>query len=372
MADVPDPTPPGPPPSPTPAPVGVGRQVVLGAVVFVATLVVLIGLTGVIGRAPAASPVTSSSASAVAVGSASPSLVPSAPDSPAASASSTPSTAPSPTPTTAPSSTTGDPVLVGAGDIADCATKGDEATAALLDDIDGTIFTAGDNVYESASAATFRDCYEPNWGRHKARTRPAAGNHDWTSGGIDAYRTYFGESATGADGATWYAYDLGTWRVIVLDSNCSSVGGCGPDSPQGRWLADELAAPDAACTVAIWHHPRFSSGVRHGNDPEMDPFWRALYAAGADVVINGHDHDYERFAPQDPDAREDRVRGIRQFVVGTGGTGLRPFGQIRANSELRASIDHGVLALTLHDGSYDWRFHAATTDFSDRGTANCH
>jgi hypothetical protein len=260
---------------------------------------------------------------------------------------------------------------VGAGDIADCTTKGDEATAALLDDIDGTVFTAGDNVYESATAATFRDCYEPTWGRHKARTRPAAGNHDWASGGIDAYRTFFGSSAVGADGATWYAYDLGMWRVIVLDSNCRSVDGCGPASPQGRWLADELAAPNAACTVAIWHHPRFSSGI-HGNDKGVAPFWRALYDAGADVVINGHDHDYERFAPQDPAERLDQARGIREFVVGTGGTALRKFAEPVRNSELRVALDHGVLALTLRDGSYDWKFHAATTDFSDGGTANCH
>ena len=264
-----------------------------------------------------------------------------------------------------------DPVLVGAGDIADCASDGDEATAALLDGIDGTVFTAGDNVYESASAKTFQECYDTTWGRHKARTRPAAGNHDWRDGGIAAYRDYFGDAA-GTGEATWYAYDLGTWRVIVLDSDCEAVGGCGPDSPQGIWLASELADTTARCAVAIFHHPRFSSGDEHGNDPAMDPFWRALYTAGVDVIVNGHDHDYERFAPQDPDGHEDRERGIREFVVGTGGRALRGFGEIRANSELRAVVDHGVLALTLRDGSYAWQFHAATTDFSDSGTTFCH
>lgn len=262
-------------------------------------------------------------------------------------------------------------MLVGAGDIADCDSDGDEATAALLDRIGGTVFTAGDNVYPAASRGAFEDCYEPSWGRHLARTRPAAGNHDWRDGGIGAYREYFAAQGTGQGDTTWYAYDLGTWRVIVLDSDCDDVGGCTAGSPQGRWLAAELAANDARCTLAIWHHPRFSSGV-HGNDSVVAPFWTALYAADADVVVNGHDHDYERFAPQDPSGHEDRDAGIREFVVGTGGAPLRKFSTIRANSELRAAVDHGVLALTLRDGGYDWRFHAATTDFSDAGSAHCH
>ena len=176
----------------------------------------------------------------------------------------------------------------------------------------------------------------------------------------------------GPTASTWYARDLGTWRVIVLDSDCDKVGGCGPESPQGRWLAAELAASDARCTVAIFHHPRFSSGEEHGDDEAMDPFWRALHADGVDVIVNGHDHDYERFAPQDPEGREDRTAGIREFVVGTGGRELRGFADPRPNSELRASIAHGVLALTLHDGSYDWAFHAVASTFSDGGTAACH
>ena len=264
------------------------------------------------------------------------------------------------------------PVLVGAGDIGDCGSDGDEATAALLDDIPGTVFTAGDNAYDDGAARDFEQCYAPSWGRHLARTWPTPGNHDWHTGGLAGYRDYFGTAGAGPDGASWYARDLGTWRVIVLDSNCEEVGGCAADSAQGRWLAAELEASDAACTVSIFHHPRFSSGERYGDDPAMDPFWRALYAGGVDVVVNGHEHSYERFAPQDPDAREDRARGIREFVVGTGGAGLRGFGTTSANSELRASVAHGVLALTLGDGSYDWEFHAAGSDFSDRGTASCH
>ena len=334
------------------------RQVALAVVVFGATLIILLGLTGVIGRStttltasPTADAATATPATPV-------------PSTPATPAPSTLAAAPT-------ASAANDPVLVGAGDIADCTSDGDEATAALLDGIEGTIFTAGDNVYPSGTAETFRDCFAPSWGRHIDRIRPAPGNHDWETGDLTAYRDYFGTAAAVNDGESWYAYDLATWRIVVLDSDCDRVDGCGPDSRQGRWLADNLAASDARCTLAIWHHPRFSSGV-HGNDTSVDPFWRALYAAGADVVINGHDHDYERFAPQDPDGREDRARGLREFVVGTGGVALRDFERVAANSELRVAVAHGVLALTLRDGGYDWQFHPTATDFSDRGTARCH
>ncbi len=262
-------------------------------------------------------------------------------------------------------------MLVGAGDIADCTTGDDEATAALLDGIDGTVFTAGDNTYPSGTAESFRDCYDPSWGRHFARTRPAPGNHDWDIAGLAGYLDYFGTAAT-TDGDSWYSYDLGTWHVIVLDSDCAKVGGCDAASDQGQWLAADLAANDEAfCTMAIWHHPRWSSGL-HGNDASVAPFWHVLYDADVDVVVNGHDHDYERFAPQDPAGREDRERGIREFVVGTGGVALRDFAQIAANSELRASLTHGVIRFTLRVGAYDWAFVPTTTDFEDRGTANCH
>jgi len=274
-------------------------------------------------------------------------------------------------PLSTPTPTRADPVLVGAGDIARCDGEGDEATADLLDDIEGTVFTLGDNVYPAASEETLRDCFGPSWGRHLDRIRPVAGNHDWKDGGIKAFRTYFGKQLP-PDGSTWYAYWLGKWRVIVLDSDCAQVDGCDPDSPQGRWLADELATNPARCTVAMFHHPRFSSGDEHGNDRAMDAFWQPLYRAGTDVILNGHEHDYERFAPQDPEGNEDRERGIRQFVVGTGGGELRGFDDPEPNSELRANVAFGVLALTLHDGSYEWRFHAADHDFADAGFAHCH
>lgn len=360
-----------PPPEPDRAPSSpsVARQVLLGFFVFGTALLVLAGLVQVVSRRDdAGAAATATPAPTVAaVATATPVASPSASASASTGAASTAPTA-SPTATTTAS---GDPVLVGAGDIADCTTGGDEATANLLAQIPGTIFTAGDNVYPAASTTSFAECFAPTWGRFLDRIRPAAGNHDWQDGGIKAYRRYFADQLP-ADGRTWYAYDLGTWRIIVLDSDCKSVGGCGAESEQGRWLADELATNQARCTLAIWHHPRFSSGDEHGDDPAVDPFWRALYAAGADVVINGHDHDYEVFAPQDPKGRLDRARGIREFVVGTGGTALRGFDDPRPNSELRAAISNGVLALTLHDGSYEWRFIPTEGPFADRGGAACH
>lgn len=334
------------------------RQVALGVLVFGATLMLLVGLSAVLGRwtaGPSSAPVAGATGAPV------PTLRP-----PAAS------TTPSGDPPSSPGPiAVGDPVLIGAGDIGDCDSDGDEATAALLDGIGGTVFTAGDNVYDDGTLEQFEACYHPGWGRHRDRTWPAPGNHDWRDG-LAGYRAYFGDAAAGSDGASWYARDLGTWRVIVLDSACEKVGGCGPDSSQGRWLAAELAANERACSVAIFHSPRWSSGEEHGDDPAMDPFWRALHAAGVDIVVNGHDHDYERFAPQDPDGRADPEGGIRQFVVGTGGRPLRAFDDPRPNSELRASVAFGVLALTLRDGSYEWQFHAADTDFGDRGTTRCH
>lgn len=356
--------PPTEPPSEPPRVIG-SSQLALGALVFVATLVLLLGLSSVWTRDDRG-PGTSPSSQAAGTSSPSPSI--SAPPSatPAVNA---------PSPTIASPSATASPapvaVLVGAGDIGDCGTREDTATAALLDDIEGTVFTAGDNAYENGTAKEFATCYDETWGRHKARTRPAPGNHDWNTSALRGYFGYFGDAARGVDGHSWYSYDLGAWHAIVLDSECSRVGGCGTDSPQGRWLAADLAASDARCTVAIWHKPRFTSG-EHGNDRSVAPFWTALYRAGVDVVINGHDHDYERFAPQDPSAREDRDRGIREFVVGTGGTPLRKFEQPVANSELRAAVVHGVFKLTLRDGSYDWQFIPVSGEFHDRGTAFCH
>lgn len=258
-------------------------------------------------------------------------------------------------------------VLVGAGDIASCAFDGDSKTAALLGNIAGTVFTAGDNAYEDGSSANFGDCYAPTWGRFLNRTRPTPGNHDYNTVNAAAYYAYFGTRA-GKQGQGYYAFTLGAWRVIMLNSNIDT----GVGSAQLRWLEAELSANPVKCSLSIWHHPRFSSGY-HGSDPRSSAVWDALYKAGVDVIVNGHDHDYERFAPQTPLGVRDAARGIRQFVVGTGGAGLRGFSLPQANSEVRNAQTWGVIKLTLNVGSYSWRFvPVAGQTFSDTGSSPCH
>lgn len=263
-------------------------------------------------------------------------------------------------------------VLVGAGDIASCVSDGDEATASLLDAIGGVVFTLGDNAYKSGTPIEFAACYDPSWGRHKSRTRPAPGNHDYLWPGASGYFDYFGDAA-GDSAKGYYSYNLGSWHIIVLNSNCSKIGGCGPGSPQERWLRADLAAHPATCTLAYWHHPRFSSG-RHGSNTTLEPFWQVLYEHHADVVMAGHDHVYERFAPQTPNGEPDPARGIRQFVVGTGGDRHYKFdGPAIANSEVRNDDTHGVLKLTLYPASYEWQFIPISGGkFTDSGTGRCH
>jgi calcineurin-like phosphoesterase family protein len=260
--------------------------------------------------------------------------------------------------------------IIAAGDIASCDYSADSQTASLLDDERGTVVALGDNVYPNGSAAQYRDCYRPTWGRHLNRTRPAPGNHEYQTLNASGYFGYFGTRA-GARGKGWYAYDRGTWRVYALNSNCTAVGGCRIGSPQQRWLAADLAAHPRDCVLAYWHHPYFSSGF-HGNDTDVRGLWRTLQAAGAEVVLNGHDHDYGRFAPQTWHGLADSTHGIREFVVGTGGAALRPFDSIKPNSQVRNHTTHGVLRLRLHDGMYRWRFLSTGGVFSDAGTASCH
>ena len=259
-----------------------------------------------------------------------------------------------------------DPVFVGAGDISNCSRTQDESTAQLLDNIAGTVFTLGDNVYPDGTAAQFSDCYGPTWGRHKNRTRPSPGNHDYHVSGASGYYNYFG-SVAGDPGKGYYSYDLGAWHIISLNSEVGYAAG----SAQEQWLKADLAANQSVCTLAYWHHPRFSSG-QHGNLARSQPFWQALYDDGADVILNGHDHTYERFAPQNPNGQADSSRGIREFVVGTGGAGLYPFPNIQPNSEVRNNTTYGVLKLTLHASSYDWQFvPIAGQTFTDSGSGNC-
>jgi Calcineurin-like phosphoesterase len=261
-----------------------------------------------------------------------------------------------------------DPTLVGAGDIASCSYDMDEATAALLDDIGGRVFAAGDLAYPRGTRAQFRDCYDPTWGGVFDRTKPAVGNHEYETPEARGYFDYFGARA-GPRGKGWYAFNLGTWRIYVLNSNCEIVR-CDAGSKQRSWLKADLAAHPRNCVAAIWHHPLFSSGY-HGNAPMVRPLWRALASAGADVVLNGHDHDYERFAPQTARGRPAATK-MREFVVGTGGAPLRPFVAPIANSVARNATAHGVLAMTLHADGYDWRFvPVAGETWTDEGSAAC-
>src|SRR6266403_2893628 len=262
-------------------------------------------------------------------------------------------------------------VLVGAGDIADCTDlSGAEATAKLLEQIPGTVMAVGDLAYPDGSKKNFA-CYDKTWGRVKTRTRPAPGNHEFHAAGSRPYFDYFG-AAAGPKGG-YYSYELGTWHIVVLNSECEDIGGCDPGSREVRWLHADLAAHPAACTLAYWHKPLFSSGSAHGNDPEMKPLWQALYDANAEVVVNGHDHNYERFAPQNPDVESDAAHGIREFVVGTGGKNHRPVVLAKPNSESRNADAYGVLKLTLRAGAYDWQFiPEAGKSFTDSGTGKCH
>jgi Calcineurin-like phosphoesterase len=268
---------------------------------------------------------------------------------------------------------TGDPVLVGAGDISSCSRIEDEATARLLDSIPGTVVTLGDNVYPDGKLTEFNTCYAAGWGRHKSRTRPSAGNHDYHVAGGAGYYSYFGSAASPLDNNCrsnckgYYSYNLGPWHIIVLNSETDHTTG----SAQELWLRADLAANPRKCTLAYWHHPRFSSG-HHGNNTTVQPFWQALYEYGADVILNGHDHMYERFAPQSPTGQAAPGRGIRQFVVGTGGAGLYPWTTIQPNSEARNNTASGVLKLSLHGTSYDWNFiPIAGQTYADSGSSTC-
>jgi hypothetical protein len=262
-------------------------------------------------------------------------------------------------------------ILVGAGDIASCTSRGDEATAAILRQVDGSIFTAGDNAYDAGSIDQFESCYGPSWGPFRARTYPAIGNHEYATPGAAGYFEYFGAAAGAAPGG-YYAFDLNGWRIYVLNSNCIEIGGCQAGSPQEQWLQADLQRHRVACSAAIWHHPRFSSGLQ-GNELDMQPIWQDLYAAGAEFVISGHDHIYERFAALNADGRPDPARGIRAFVVGTGGASHELLREPVPGSEVRNRDTFGVLALALSDRGYRWKFlPEAGKTFTDAGSGTCH
>ena len=258
----------------------------------------------------------------------------------------------------------------GAGDIASCSSSGDEATAALLATIPGDVLALGDTVYESGTPAEYTNCYQPSWGQVKARTRPVVGNHEYGTANASGYFGYFG-AAAGDPTKGYYSYDYGAWHIIVLNSMCANVGGCGAGSPQLAWLQADLAASDADCTMALWHHPRFSSS--RGVNTITQPLYQALYDADADLIVTGHDHTYERFAPQTATGALDNARGIRQFVVGTGGRSHYTFDNPQPNSEVRNNDTYGVIKLQLKPAGFDWEFvPEAGKTFTDSGSDECH
>jgi hypothetical protein len=263
-------------------------------------------------------------------------------------------------------------VLLAAGDISDCGTAQDEATATLLDGLTGTIAALGDTVYETGTPEEYANCYEPTWGRHKARTRPVPGNHEYDNGLSTAagFFGYFG-TAAGEPDKGYYSYDLGVWHIVALNSNSAcTVVTCDANSAQEDWLRADLAAHPTQCTLAYLHHPLFSANAA---TPAVQALWDALYELNADVILAGHSHTYQRFAPQTPAGTFDPQRGIRQFVVGTGGRRLHDFTTPAANTEAWDKSTFGVLQLTLRTSGYDWRFMpVAGQTYTDSGSGSCH
>ncbi len=263
------------------------------------------------------------------------------------------------------------PRLLIAADIGQCDRSGKSrpetrATAALLEDRPGLVIAAGDLAYPDGKALDFANCYDPAWGSARARTLPAPGNHEYHVAGAPAYFEYFGAQA-GDPAAGWYSVNFHGWHLVALNSNLPAEEG----SAQLAWLRQDLASRPAGCLLAFWHHPRFSSGG-HGNNTSMAAAWRVLAQAGADLVLNGHDHDYERFAPQDAEGHAD-PHGTRELVVGSGGAELTPFLIVKDNSEVRNNVTYGILELDLRRDGFDWRFLGTDgAEFEDRGTGICH
>jgi hypothetical protein len=281
----------------------------------------------------------------------------------AACGGSSPPQGPTPVPQPPPPVTTA--TLLAAGDIGECG-YGAMETGELIDRLPGTLLALGDLAYMHGSTANFRDCYDPAWGRHVERTRPVPGNHEYETPGAAGYYDYFGGLA-GNRGQGYYAFTAGPWRVIALNSEV----GMGPGSAQMAWLRDELQNNRAHCTLAYWHRPLYSSGP-NGNNADTRPLWSTLIEFGAEVVLNGHDHIYERFERQDEQGRLDSVNGLRQFVVGTGGARLTGVGGPKPNSAVRSAASYGVLVLTLNANSYNWEFASVNNSFRDSGSGGCH
>ncbi|MCW2927018.1 MAG: Alkaline phosphatase [Thermoleophilia bacterium] len=271
------------------------------------------------------------------------------------------------------------PTIVAAGDIAcepgspvhdDQCRQAD--TARLAQDLHPeAILALGDLQYNEGNISDFNESFDHSWGALKDRIRPVPGNHEYRTPDAGGYFEYFGRTA-GKPGAGYYSFDLGRWHLIALNSNCGELDVCGEDSDQVRWLRRDLAKHPTACALAFWHHPRFSSGRRHGGDDSVSTLWRTLDDAGVDVVLTGHEHNYERFAPQDADGQE-RQDGMREFVVGTGGSEFYGFGRAEPHSQARGSDSFGLLTLALRPDDYEWQFISipSSSPYEDYGTATC-
>jgi hypothetical protein len=271
-----------------------------------------------------------------------------------------------------------EPIILAAGDIAGCGYQADEATARILDKNAGTVLAMGDTAYDDGRPVEFERCYSPTWGRHKDRTKPVPGNHEYDTPGAAGYFDYFGDAA-GKRGEGWYVFDLGDWRLYALNSNCDQVG-CGPDSAQLKWLHAQVTDFERAgagsgggmrCSLAFFHHPVFSSGP-HGSTRWLESVWAELVRGGVDVVLTAHDHSYERFGTLDL-AGSPAAEGPRVFVVGTGGAQLRDFDTPLPGSEVRDAGTYGVIRLVLREADYEWRFiPVAAGEFTDSGNGPCH
>jgi hypothetical protein len=252
-------------------------------------------------------------------------------------------------------------VMVGAGDISSCSQSNDTNTAKLLGSISGTVFALGDNAYESGTSTEYTNCYKPTWGLYKSRTKPVPGNHDYQTSGASGYFNYFGVPK-------YYAYNLGDWRIYALNSEIDTSA----TSAQATWLKNDLANNPKQCVMAYWHRPRWSSGKTHGSDSKTQPLWAILYDAKAELVVTGHEHNYERFAPMNKSGTTVST-GLQEIVAGTGGESHYAFGTILSASRARNATTYGVLKLTLKTGGYDWKFvPVAGQSYTDSGSITCH
>jgi hypothetical protein len=252
-------------------------------------------------------------------------------------------------------------------------------TSDLLLQIDPAVVLAlGDAQYENGGYEDFLASFDPSWGRLKAKIRPAVGNHEYLTSRAAGYFDYFNGVGTptgpaGDRDKGYYSYDLGAWHLIAINSNCSKVGGCGAGSPQEQWLRADLAAHPTTCSLMYMHHPLWSSDTRDFDTGELRPLLQAFYEYGGDLLLTGHSHFYERYAPSRPDQAVDPDRGFREMVVGTGGRNVYGFGRVEPNSEVRNGSSFGVLKLSLNPASYDWEFvPIAGQTFTDSGRQACH